>query len=225
MELVAPVFQRALRAMLRVLADWRVSGREHVPHRGALILVANHQSNMDPALLGASLGRPARFLAKGSLFSNPIFSAFLRSYGAFPVKRDGIDMAASRWALKQLEEGYALALFPEGSRSPGGMKKALPGAAFLANAARAPILPAGITGTERLGPIWRVAFPTGTLTVTFGEPFMLPTPRDKPDREWLEEQTELIMRRVAALLPPEYRGVYAEEQGDASVATPTGGAG
>jgi 1-acyl-sn-glycerol-3-phosphate acyltransferase len=168
MELVAPACHGVLRVVLRVLADWRVLGRERVPARGPFILVANHQSNIDPPLLGASLGRPARFLAKASLFSNPLATAFFRGYGAFPVRRDGADLAASRWALRCLREGHALVLFPEGGRSPGSLRRAQPGVAYLALAARVPILPAAITGTERLGgPLWRVALPTGKLTVTF----------------------------------------------------------
>ena len=210
MELVAPACNIFLRCLLLAFADCHVYGREHVPSQGPFILVSNHQGSIDAPLLNANIHRSVRFLAKDTLFANLLMTSFLRGYGAYPVRRDGRDLAASRWALRQIQAGYPLVVFPEGTRSPGQMKKAHHGVAYLAVLAGVPILPVGITGTERLGPYWRVVFPTGRITVTFGEPFSIPAPDGRPDRVWLIGQTEQIMRRVAALLPQGYRGVYGE---------------
>ena len=82
------------------------------------------------------------------------------------------------------------------------------GVAAIALRSKVPILPVGITGTERLGPLGRVAFPTGKLTVTTGQPFTLPSTAGTVQREQLDYFTEMIMERVAYLLPEDYRGAY-----------------
>ncbi|MBF8267030.1 MAG: 1-acyl-sn-glycerol-3-phosphate acyltransferase [Dehalococcoidia bacterium] len=198
-----------MKGELRLYGDWRVEGAENVPPTGPLLVVANHQSNIDPPLLAAALPRRIYFMAKRGLFSNPLSSLFLRSYGAFPLNRDGTDLAALQWSLRMLQQNAVLGVFPEGTRSPGAMRKAIPGVSMIALRSGAPILPVGITGSERLGPMWRVLLPTGKLRVRIGQPFSLPKPKGKLSREQLEATTTAIMERVAALLPESYRGVYA----------------
>lgn len=197
------------RGALRLFGDWKVEGREHVPLNGPLLVVANHQSNMDPPLLAVSILRRVNFLAKRGLFSNPLASRFMKSYGAFPLNRSGNDLAAIQWSLKLLSRGGALAIFPEGTRSPGAMRKAIPGVAMIALRSGAPILPVGITGTESIGPAWQIAIPRGKFRVRIGQPFSIPPMEGKADREQMEAITTMIMERVAALLPVSYRGVYA----------------
>ena len=214
MEYVAPICHMHMRNLLRIYADFHLYGAEHVPPHDPFILISNHQSNLDPPLLGSSIRRRARFLAKDTLYSNAFMRGFMSRYGAYPVKRDGTDVGASRWALKQIQDGYPLVVFPEGTRSPGKMRKAHPGVAYLARLAGVPILPAAITGTAHVGPIWRIFFPTGRITVTFGEPFVLPRVDGKVSREGLEYLTDYMMRRVAALLPEENRGVYGGGDAD-----------
>ncbi len=203
------VFQKVT---LRVFADWEVTGRENVPSVGPLIIAANHQSNFDPPLLSPSIPRRMRFLAKASLFEGPAIAGwFLREYGAFPLNRSGIDVRAHRWAIDQLRRDGAIAVFPEGTRSQDGMKKGRTGIARLALTTQAAILPVGITGTERLGTWMRVFNPTGRLTVTIGQPFTLPAIEGRPNKAVLEPLTDIIMRRIAALLPPSYQGVYRSD--------------
>ena len=209
MELVNPVANFLQRVVLVAFAEWRVTGKENVPPHGPLIIVANHQSYFDSSLLSTSLPRRTRFLAKAGLFRWPVVSSFFRLYGAYPLTRSTADVGAYRWALRQLERDRAVVLFPEGTRSPGGMRKAQAGVALLALRSQAPILPVGITGTERLGSMLRILKPHGAIEVSIGTPFSLPTVEGRPSREVLDSLADMIMQRISALLPEAYRGVYA----------------
>ncbi len=197
-----------VRVALRAFAHWEVTGRENVPPMGPLIVVANHQSNVDPPLIAASLPRRPYYLAKGGVFIFPVLSWLLRDYGAFPLRREGLDIRALRWALDILAQGKVLVIFPEGTRTPGGMRKAMPGIAHIALKSQAPILPVGITGTERLGSLWRVAYPTGHIKVNIGQAFSIPILEGRVQKAQLDSLTDMIMQRVAALLPESYHGVY-----------------
>ena len=209
MEVVNPLANFLQGIVLRVLADWRVSGRENVPPMGPLIVVANHRSNFDPSLLSTSLPRRIRFLAKKEIFRHPVSGWFLRSYGAHPLNRDAVDVGAYRWALDELAHDRVIVLFPEGTRSRGAMKKAKTGVARIALKTQAPILPVGITGTEPLGSVMRVLNPTGELRVNIGTVFTAPDIEGRLDVDILDSITSMIMQRVAALLPPDQRGVYS----------------
>ena len=204
----------AQKITLGVFADYKVTGKEHVPLDGPLIIVANHQSNLDPAFLSPSLPRRIRFLAKDSIFRVPLANWFLRTYGAFPLNRDGVDITAHRWSVAHLKSGGALALFPEGTRNPRGMGLAHPGVARLALSTKTRLLPVGITGTEGLGSVLRVFNPTGRIRMNIGEPFELPPVEGRPGKDEMEAITGMIMRRIAALLPAEYRGMYSLEEPD-----------
>lgn len=206
------ISNRALRVTLAMFADFAVEGRENIPDNGPLIVVANHQSNMDPPILAASLRRDTRFLAKDSIFKGitPLGVWFLRSYGAHPLRRGQMDLAALRWALAELKRpNTTLALFPEGTRNPGAMKKAVSGIVPLAARAGIPILPVGITGVEGMSTWLRVLKPKGTIRVRIGQPFRLNV-NNKLSKTETEAAASEIMGRVALLLPASYRGVYAE---------------
>ncbi len=193
-----------------LFSKWEVEGREAVPPKGPLIVVSNHLSNADPPVLVASMKRPLHFMAKEGLFSSPVSSYFLRSVGVHPTTRDGADVEALRWTMGLLRSDKVIGIFPEGTRSlDGGMKRGHPGAAYIAARSQAPILPVAITGTENIPGFWRIAFPATTMKVTFGEPFTLPIVEGRLSRPVLENLSDMIMARVAALLPPSYRGYYA----------------
>ena len=198
------------RACFSTFGRWEVEGREAVPPRGRLLVVANHQSNADPAVLAAALPRQAWFLGKRGLFYGPVISAIMRAWGVHPMERDGRDSEALRWTLRTLEQEQMVVLFPEGTRSPQGMRKASRGVAFVALKAHASILPVGITGTENMRGILRILFPFCHIKANIGEPFSLPSIEGKLDAAVLDSLTEMIMLRVAVLLPPKYRGVYGQ---------------
>lgn len=187
-----------------------VTGQEHVPRTGPLIIVANHQSNADPPVMVYAVPRPVFFMAKRSLFWGPVISYLLRAVHVYPVDRDGRDMDALRWAKRTLDSGKALLIFPEGTRSPGALRKATDGLAYLALSSGAPVLPVGITGTEHIRGMFCIAFHFQRLRVTIGEPFTLPRAEGRVDRAQLQAAMDQVMKRIAELLPLAYRGVYAE---------------
>ncbi len=203
-----------IRFLERVLCrKVEIVGKEHVPRRGPLIVASNHLNNADPPIIAAALPRRAVFMAKKEMFDWPILSWLFRAFGAFPVRRGEVDLAAMRRAAQELRKGMALMMFPEGTRSRDGkLHRGRPGTAILAMKTGAPILPVAIYGTEHIQWPWLFFKPLAIkyVRVTIGEPFFLPKV-DRVTTKVAEEYTDLIMRRIAALLPEEYRGDYAAE--------------
>ena len=146
----------------------RFRGLEHLPE-GGFVLAANHTSNFDPWPLGVPLlpDRQLRFMAKAELF-NPIFTPILNAGGAFKVRRGQGDVQAMRTAIELVEQGEIVVMFQEGTRQRKGLRKkhrSRPhtGAARIALAAGAPLVPAAISGTDRLSRL-------GPLRVAYGAP-------------------------------------------------------
>lgn len=212
-----PAVPRALaflaRAVLSSVARIHVEGAEKLPQSGPLIVAPNHMSNADPPLvagwLAPALGRRPRFLAKEQIFVGPVGS-FLEWQGAIKVRAGGSDADAYRVCRKLLEAGETLIIFPEGTRSQDGtLGKAMPGVALLATRTGVPVLPVGISGTDRF--LGRGArFPRiGTrITVHVGRPFQLVADPALPRRAALEKANEELMGRIAALVDERHRGRY-----------------
>ena len=163
---------------LIVVASWpllyglfrlRARGLENVPREGGFVLAANHLSNLDPWPLGLPLfpRRFLRFMAKSELYWFPL-NLILRGGGAFPVRRGQHDYEALETAVRLCREGHVVVMFPEGTRREKGLRKkwearAHTGAARIALDAGVPLVPAAISGTDRLARL-------GPLRVAFGEP-------------------------------------------------------
>jgi 1-acyl-sn-glycerol-3-phosphate acyltransferase len=215
-RIIYGVARHAVRLGFRSLMRMTVRGVEHVPRRGPLVVASNHLHNFDPFVVGCVTPRSLYYMAKKELFASRAIGAIIGFLGVFPIDRGAADRGALRFAVHLVEDGEALFMFPEGTRSPTArIERVLPGAAFVAVRTGAPVLPVAITGTQAL-PFDKKSEAAGRrkrgradVTVTIGEPFHL-TPGPNGKRPSMEAASDEIMRHVAALLPPEYRGIYAE---------------
>lgn len=186
-------------AFMRVYFRLEMRGREHVPRQGPVLLVANHSSALDPPLVGGAAPRPLSFLAKASLFEIPLFGALIRRLHARPLRREGADAGAMRTALRILQEGAALLVFPEGTRGPEGtLREPKAGAAMLAVLAGVPVVPVFISGSGRaLAKGRRLPRPV-KVRVTFGPPLVFER-RPEGRKEYYEVASRQMMAAIARL--------------------------
>jgi 1-acyl-sn-glycerol-3-phosphate acyltransferase len=164
---------RILRMPARFLVcfmwDLKVYGRRHVPERGGVLLLANHQSYLDPVLIAVYLQRPVSYLAKSELFHHRWFSWLIRSLNAFPVKQGAGDIGAVKETIKRLREGHILNVYPEGSRtSDGRIGPMQPGAALVVRKAGVPVVPVVIEGSFHAYPRNSRLFRSGRISVMYG---------------------------------------------------------
>lgn len=201
-----------LRGLLTVVVRWKVTGREHVPREGAVIVVSNHLNNADPPILGAGIAkRRVRFMAKVELFKMP-FGAIVKLWDAFPVRRFESDIGAMLTAERILKRGGVIGMFPEGHRSRTGyMGPMHPGTAMIALRSGATVLPCAMTGTERLkNPL--VLFKRPEFRISIGEPIRLEAIR-RPTQEQVSELTSRIEKAIQAQLPAKYVAPYTGSEG------------
>ena len=192
----------------KVTTRAEVIGRDNIPSSPPYLLVTNHLSAFDIPLLSSVFPHAIRALAAIEHRSNPLFAPILEASGAIWVRRGEVDRQALRQSLAVLEEGEVLGVAPEGTRAgeSHALQEGKAGAAYVATRADVPIVPVGIAGTEKI----KHNFPRLRRTavrVAVGEPFRLPE-TGHVRSEKLHEYTDLIMYRIAELLPPKYRGVY-----------------
>ncbi len=202
---------RLVNRFLRIPCRIQIEGQENVPRSGAAIFAMNHLGLLDPPLSYVAVNRTdfTGWVADKHK-KNPIYAYLVNVAGIIWLDRDNVDMQALRKALQALKEGRIFGLAPEGTRSPThAMIAAKEGASYLAITSGVPIIPAAVTGTERIAHEWlRLRRPV--LKIRIGKPFELPPMQRGSRQEALARGTDEIMCRIAALLPPEYRGVYAE---------------
>lgn len=180
-----------LNPFVRFLWPFRTIGKENKP-KGAALVCANHQSNLDPALLAAAFGMKTqlRFMAKKELFGIPVFKHWLNAMGAFPIDRRESDIAAIRTAMKYLKSGEMVMMFPEGTRVlPEDAVAAKTGAVRIAGKLQVPILPVYIESTHKL-------FHFSRLYI--GRPYTPVAAHTKADYERLSEE---LMDKIYALEP------------------------
>ena len=202
-----------VKTLFSILCCWEVKNKNNSLPLGPFIVVANHVSWFDTPLLGVCIPRPIAFMAKAEYFRSPLTRFIFSKLGGFPVERGEVDRKALRQAIHLLDKGFALGIFPEGTRSRNAqLQLAHPGAIYLALRNDAFILPVGIAGTEKIKERLKKGkwFTRPKVVVNIGEPFKIPKVNGKISREQLTSLTYLIMKRIAKLLPESYRGVYKD---------------
>lgn len=186
-----------------------VTGREAMPPYGPLLVASNHLSLNDAGTLVVALPRRIVFLAKKDLWNKPIGRFYCNAVGAVPLDRERGGGEALRYALNALQQDQAILMFPEGGISRSGqLQRARTGLAWLALKTQAPILPVGIAGSEKFAS-WHMPVPLARWQVNIGTPFTPPSVEGPITRPLLNSVTDMVMQRIAALLPESYRGAYA----------------
>ncbi|MBN2146928.1 MAG: 1-acyl-sn-glycerol-3-phosphate acyltransferase, partial [Anaerolineales bacterium] len=207
-----------LKRLLRILCRVDDAQLKHVPHQGPLILVTNHINFLEVPLVYTHLQpRPVTGWAKAETWDRPAMAFLFNLWGGIPIRRGEADLTALRRGLKALEAGHILAIAPEGTRSGHGRLQAgQPGIVTLALHSGAPILPMVYYGSEQFHENIRRLKRT-EFHIAVGRPFTVVLPEGvRATNAIRKEITDEIMFQLAGLLPPDYRGVYA----DLSQATP-----
>jgi 1-acyl-sn-glycerol-3-phosphate acyltransferase len=200
------LFRAAVRFIFFVKLNVRLIGLDNVPKEGAFIIASNHLSWMDVPLVPAFIKRKVVYMAKEELFYGKV-GWLVRLLGAFPVKRGEADRQSLRAADTQLKAGKIFMIFPEGTRSKNHqLAQGHVGLGMIALRAGVPVVPVAVWGTENSFKKLRPR-----VTVSYGKPILLAPKGNKMTREDIEDATNEVMRHIAAMMPPQYRGIYGNE--------------
>lgn len=202
---------RFMRIAFRLGLDLQVGGIANVPQTGPLIVAINHTSFIDALLVGAFISRDVVMMSKIENFELPFWGWLVHWYGAFAIQRGEVDREAIRKALAVLQHGEVLLMAPEGTRSlDGQLQPGHDGLALIATRTGSPILPFAIAGARQTSQNLRRLRRT-QVRVNIGRPFTLEASSPRPNRAELSKLTQVVMLRLANLLPVEQRGVYREQ--------------
>jgi 1-acyl-sn-glycerol-3-phosphate acyltransferase len=213
----SPWGQKVVRSFINfglpLIASIEVDGFENVPRSGSYIAVANHQGRMDVPLVYYLLDRDDVIILVAEKYRQSAFWRWVvRQLDAMFIDRFNADFTVLRTTLQRLKRGDVLVLAPEGTRSPTGtLIEARSGASYLGSKAGVPMIPVGVVGTldehvlQQFKHLKRL-----NLHLRVGKPFFLPPVKGADREAVLQQYTDEIMCRIAALLPPELRGVYTD---------------
>ncbi|MBD2498403.1 1-acyl-sn-glycerol-3-phosphate acyltransferase [Nostoc sp. FACHB-280] len=183
--------------MLHAYFRGKIYGVENVPQSDPLVVVSNHASYFDPPIVSNCVRRPVAYMAKQELFEIPVLAQAMKLYGAYPVSRGSADRNAIRAALECLENGWAVGVFLQGTRTPDGrITDPKKGAALLAAKAQAPILPVSLWGSEGIlekGSSIPRAVP---LTIRIGEVIAPPSSTNKDELERITQKCTQVINEM-----------------------------
>lgn len=199
------------RIVFRIISRVKVEGLENIPASGAYVLAFNHVSLYDPPILVSSLPTPPEILGAVDVWSRPGQSILARVYGGIPIHRGVVDRTAMAMMLAAVRSGLPLMISPEGGRShQPGLRQGKTGIIYVIDKTHIPVVPIGITGTT--DEYVRLAFSgkRPLVSLKIGKPFNLPEmiSPDHTPAEIRQLKVDVIMRRIADLLPEEYKGIY-----------------
>lgn len=196
--------RRVVRPLLQGLFDFRVAGTEHLPEGGPFVVAANHANYLDGVVLGAAIPRHVVFLVMPRVYyATPLHPFFHRQVGSIPISLARPDPGAIRRALRALDAGGVVGIFPEGPFSRHGqLVRGQPGVALVALRAGVPVVPAAITGTFEALAARRWYIPRRVpLRVRFGNPLRFTAHRGRPFTQGVRaDVTGRIMEEIAGLL-------------------------
>lgn len=202
-----------IRVLLNLIARIKIYGNENVPPTGGMILSSNHIGILDVIMVYVAIDRTDLFIPVAEKWGKIGWINWLgRQLNFLFVDRFNPDLKAIRKMIALMEDGKCLVIAPEGTRSrTGALIEGKPGVTYLAARSGFPVFPVAITGTEDkviLGNLKRLR--KSDITLTAGDPFIIPPLPNKDRNTALQKYTDEIMCRMAALLPERYRGVYAK---------------
>jgi 1-acyl-sn-glycerol-3-phosphate acyltransferase len=200
------IVQIGFRVLIKV---GRVEGLHYLPREGPAILMINHVALLDPIVVVGCVPRHIVPVAKAEGFRNPVFAALMRIWQVIPISRGEVDRKALRRILRVLAAGEIVLLAPEGTRH-AALHEARPGVAYLAYKSCAPIVPIGLEGTQGFPTLSPARWRRPGAEVHLGRPFRFRSFAGRPGREQLRHMMDEAMYVLAAMLPPDRRGAYAD---------------
>lgn len=204
-------FKGLMALATRLVARVEVSGLERVPEEGPFILVANHQSLLDPILMQAAIPRPVHAMTKSTQFGHPLMGWILPRINAFPTRRYRVDPQTVRMVLRRLEAGVAVGIYPEGERSwDGRLQQLRRGTVRVILKAGVPVVPCGVAGTYGIWPRWSRRLRRRRVRIRFGEPIRFGR---HDERERREEALPGAIRRLEEALRALTDGAGEGERG------------
>jgi len=218
-RITRPPLRALFRGVFHILSHVEVSGLQNVPIEGAYIIAVNHVSLFEAPLVTAFWPESFEVAGAADVWDRPGQGLLARLYGGIPIHRGQYDRRMLELTLSVLRSGRPLLLAPEGGRSHElGMRRAKPGIAYMMDKAQVPVVPVGVVGStdDFLERAMRAERPA--ITMHIGQPIQLPpvTGRGKARRQARQKNADMVMAQIAALLPPEYRGVYSEHVNESS---------
>jgi len=201
-----------IRIAINIIARVDIEQFENIPKEGGFVIATNHLGRLDVALLFYALDGDFILPVAEKYEHHWLFGPIGNAMGGIWLDRFNADIRSIREILARLKAGGILVIAPEGTRSKNeSMNEGKPGVAYLAMKSGAPIVPVALTGTQDRMVMERLKhFKKSEIKVVVGKPFTLPPIQGKVRDTALQQYTDEIMCRIAALLPEKYRGVYAE---------------
>ncbi len=189
--------QLLLQPLFVVWFRYRATGFENLPPRGGALLLINHQSFLDPLLVGIGLNRPVSYLARDSLFRIPVLGALLRSTYVMAINRKAAGTESLRLSINRMKEGFLVGIFPEGTRTPNGeLGKLKPGFVAIVRRSQSPVIPVGICGAHRAMPKGaRFVYPR-KVRVHYGKPLDPEKIKELTKRGREEEFVEYVTDQI-----------------------------
>lgn len=198
-NLVWRVIQIFFKIFSTIWLRLRVQGKERLPTAGGALLLANHQSFLDPLLIGVALTRPISFLARDNLFRVPCIGWILKNTYVMSIRREAAGTESIRKTIARLEHGFYVGLFPEGTRTQDGKVGFVkPGFVALARRSQVPIVPVGIAGAFQAMPRKSLFIRPCAVRVVYGEPISVEQVRELSVKGREAEFIQLVTDRITA---------------------------